>query len=624
MPDTVEKIGKYQIVSKIGAGGMGVVYKALDPRIGRVVAIKTLSAHLDAEPELRKRFHVEARSAGSLSHKNIITIYEMDEDDGHAFLAMEFLEGHELKALISADPPMPLEQRLRIMIQVCEGLAHAHSMGVIHRDIKPGNIFILKSGLVKVLDFGLARLASSDSTKTSVSMGTPSYMSPEQVRGETMDHRADIFSAGVVFYELLARVRAFQADSDFAVIYKIMQGEVKPLDRVAPAIPHELARIVERAMAKDPTARYQHMEEMIAALEAFRTTLEEEKNSLRKEIRHGVAKLDMLLQTHAELSSKVAVTPEELKRAAPEIFVSMTGGPKQEDSALLRGTQLGYLELIDLRERVRGEFDRLVSFLKGKDRLAYCLQDASELKRAGRLEMALKVADRILSDDPGCAEAVALRAELVEKIPAPDKTQTAFDGRATSIGTDSNGDETLPVVAGVGIYGRRSPSKKPSVLPIIDRWGLPRFAAIIGISVIILAAAVYFAVTLLPGKGSILIISEPADVAIQIDNQPQGTTKDGRLRLENLKPGAYTVTAHKEGFADYSERIAIKKGENPALSIRMGTAMAELRIATDQPAVKVLVDGKSSGKQARRGCFQPSKCPPAATGSVCTRRDLPN
>ncbi len=593
MPDIVENIGKYQILSKIGAGGMGVVFKALDPRIGRIVAIKTLSAHLDAEPELRKRFNTEARSAGSLSHKNIITIYEMDEDNGHAFLAMEFLEGSELKALITADPPMPLERRLRIMIEICEGLGHAHSMGIIHRDIKPGNIFILKSGLVKILDFGLARLTSSDATKTSFSMGTPSYMSPEQVRGEAVDHRSDIFSAGVLFYELLARTRPFQGDSDFAVIYKIMQGEIKPLDKVAPTLPHELARIVGRAMARDPAARYQHMEEMLAALEAFRSSLEEEKNSLRKEIRQGVARLEILLQTHAELASKAEVTPDELKRRAPDIFVALAGGPKQEDSAYLRGTQLGYLELIDLRDRIRGEFDRLVSFLKVKERVAYRLQDALDLKRVGRLEKALKVTDTILADDPANAEATALRAELMAKIPALGQTQGLQDGRAGMMEGDDAGEETLPI-AGVGVH--RASTGGTSVSRIIARWGLPRVAAAIGLFIAVLAAAVYFGVTRSAGSGSILITSDPMDAAIEINGQPQGTTRDGRLRLEKLKPGLYTVTARKPGYADQSEPVTIARGENRELSIRLNPAMGELRIIVSQSTVRVLVDGKPSGE----------------------------
>jgi serine/threonine-protein kinase len=198
----VDTIGKYRILEKIGEGAMGVVYKALDPHINRVLAVKTMSADMD-EPELRQRFEREARSAGSLSHKNLITIYDLFEEEGRIFIAMEYLDGEELKSKISRSEPMSLERKLRFMRELSEGLEHAHQKEIVHRDIKPGNIFITRKDHVKILDFGIARIASSDLTKSGMVMGTPNYMSPEQVMGKRVDHRSDIFSAGAVLYELL-------------------------------------------------------------------------------------------------------------------------------------------------------------------------------------------------------------------------------------------------------------------------------------------------------------------------------------------------------------------------------------------------------------------------------------
>jgi len=180
---------------------MGIVYKALDPSIERIVAVKTMSADLDSDPELRARFFREARSAGQLSHKNIVTIYDLGEEAGKAYMAMEFLDGEDIKQLITSGVRVPIESKVEYMIEVLEGLAHAHQKGIFHRDVKPGNIYITNSGQVKILDFGLARMASSDITKTGLVMGTPNYMSPEQINGSAVDHRSDIFSAGATFYE---------------------------------------------------------------------------------------------------------------------------------------------------------------------------------------------------------------------------------------------------------------------------------------------------------------------------------------------------------------------------------------------------------------------------------------
>jgi len=250
---------------------MGVVYKALDPKIDRILAIKTISARLDEEPDLQERFRQEARSAARLSHQNIITIYDYDEEEGLAYLAMEYLEGEDLKSKIRNRASLSLDEKLRIMAEVCEGLSHAHKMGIVHRDVKPGNIFITTSGEVKILDFGLARLASSDLTKTGVSMGTPAYMSPEQLRSEKVDFRSDIFSAGVLFYELLTYKRPFHGNSDFAISIKILQQEPDPIEIHNSSIPPDVSAIVLRALAKERSARYRGMDEMVGALGQART-----------------------------------------------------------------------------------------------------------------------------------------------------------------------------------------------------------------------------------------------------------------------------------------------------------------------------------------------------------------
>jgi len=269
----LEQIGKYKIIGEIGEGAMGVVYKAHDPVLNRFVAIKMISATVKADNELRQRFQREAQAAAGLNHPNIITVHDFGEEQGKIYMAMELLEGVDLRDLISGGEVGSLETRLSIMEQVCDGLAFAHAKGIVHRDLKPGNIHIQGNGQVKVLDFGLARLDSSDMTKTGLVMGTPNYMSPEQVLGEKVDARSDIFSIGAVFYEMFCGHKPFHSDSVHTVMFQVVHKEPPPLRERAPDMPEGLVQIIEKAMAKDREKRYQSAGQLRSALLTFRRTL---------------------------------------------------------------------------------------------------------------------------------------------------------------------------------------------------------------------------------------------------------------------------------------------------------------------------------------------------------------
>ena len=227
----MDVIGKYQLVRLIGEGGMGRVYEAIDPIIGRRVAIKTISLNTVIDAETRSRFFREAQAAGQLSHPNLITIHDIGDAEGTPYIVMEFLEGMDLQQKIRQER-LSYDTKMQIMIDVCEGLVFAHGHDIIHRDIKPANIFVTTNGRVKILDFGLARGALSEVTQTGKILGSPNYMAPEQIRGEDVDHRADIFATGVVFYELLTGRKAFEGDSIATTIYKVL--ETQP-DAGAPA-----------------------------------------------------------------------------------------------------------------------------------------------------------------------------------------------------------------------------------------------------------------------------------------------------------------------------------------------------------------------------------------------------
>jgi eukaryotic-like serine/threonine-protein kinase len=269
----LQKLGKYEIASKIGEGAMGEVYKAFDPILGREVAVKTMSASIGADDELRQRFHREAQSAARLNHPNIITIHDFGEDQGRAYIAMELLEGDDLKDLITRAAPLSLEQKVALMEQMADGLAFAHVRDVVHRDLKPANIHIHRGGQVKIMDFGLARLSTSNMTRAGMVMGTPNYMSPEQVRGERATARSDVFSLGSVFYELLTYRKPFDSDSLHAVLFQVMQQEPVPLEQAVPGVPLALCELVQKAMAKDPARRFQDASELREGLRAVRNAL---------------------------------------------------------------------------------------------------------------------------------------------------------------------------------------------------------------------------------------------------------------------------------------------------------------------------------------------------------------
>jgi tetratricopeptide (TPR) repeat protein len=276
----LEKIGKYQIVGKIGQGAMGEVFKAHDALLNRLVAVKTISGSASAESDARKRFLREAQSAARLNHPNIITVFDLGEDAGRVYMAMELLEGTDLRELINSKSVADLGQKIDFMEQVCDGLAYAHAKQVVHRDLKPGNIHVQPSGQVKIMDFGLARLGASEMTATGTVMGTPNYMSPEQVRGEKADARSDIFSLGAVFYELLTSHKAFDADSIHAVLFQVLEHDPPPVRHWAADVPEILVEVVRRALEKDPARRFQdaaHMREAVhIARQVFAGEIDEE------------------------------------------------------------------------------------------------------------------------------------------------------------------------------------------------------------------------------------------------------------------------------------------------------------------------------------------------------------
>jgi serine/threonine protein kinase len=246
---------------------MGTVYRARDPILDRLVALKTVAPALLSNAETRARFQREARAAARLQHPGIVTIYDLGEVEGTLYIAMELLEGVDLAEAMSPPDRLTLPQKLRIVVEVCRGLDFAHKHGVFHRDVKPANIRLLRDGRVKIVDFGIARLENSTMTQTGLVLGTPSYMAPEVLKGGRVDHRADMWAVGIVLFELLAGIRPFDAPTIAGVIYNIVHQEPPILDAPSLGLPVGISAIVERALAKDPAARYRDMGEMADAIQ---------------------------------------------------------------------------------------------------------------------------------------------------------------------------------------------------------------------------------------------------------------------------------------------------------------------------------------------------------------------
>jgi tetratricopeptide (TPR) repeat protein len=269
------QIGRYEIQRKLGRGGMGTVYVAHDPVLGRLVAIKVFATDLDL-PDASHRFAREARSAAALNHPHIVTVHDYGDVASQPFIVMEHVQGETLAETIRRRVPVPLTEKLRWIEELCAGAAYAHRSGVLHRDIKPTNLMVNRSGQLKILDFGIARMMGTLSPKATALVGTPGYMAPEQILGEALDHRADLFSIGVVCYELLAYTEAFPGDTLPTITHRILTQEPVPLSQIVPDLDPDLIAVVDRSIRKSPAERFDDADSMRVAIARIRRQLDNE------------------------------------------------------------------------------------------------------------------------------------------------------------------------------------------------------------------------------------------------------------------------------------------------------------------------------------------------------------
>ncbi|MDX8380382.1 MAG: serine/threonine-protein kinase [Gallionella sp.] len=336
----ISQLGRYEVIGELGQGSMGVVYKARDPLIDRVVAIKTINLGLAQEEkeEYEARFYQEAKAAGRLNHPNIVTIYDVGKCGDIAYIAMEFLEGCELRDFMRDKKSISIGQILDIVAQLASGLAYAHEYGIVHRDIKPSNIMLIRDGYVKITDFGIARMASSAvRTQTGMVLGSPKYMSPEQVMGKVIDPRSDIFSLGVMLYEMLTGAPPFVGDNVNAIMFQTLNTLPLGPSKLNSDVPGMLDFIVAKALAKERDNRYQNASDFATDLRACRETLPHLDQSVKRRDPES-KKLDAMTGRHDAIDeSEIEISSLGLSRAfdsneATMRLAALTNAPEEIDA----------------------------------------------------------------------------------------------------------------------------------------------------------------------------------------------------------------------------------------------------------------------------------------------------
>jgi len=563
-------ISHYRILKPLGEGGMGQVYLAEDLNLGRLVAMKMLTAKYNADPDFLARFKREARATAKLNHPNIVMIHEIDEHDGITYIVMEYVEGESLKDLIRREK-LPIPKILDLVRQVCDGLGAAHMERVVHRDIKPANILLSKTGQVKIVDFGIAKLQDTAGlTQKGTTMGTPHYMAPEQVKGETVDTRADIFSVGVLFWEMLARQLPFNGDT-YAIMYAITQKEPAPLAKFNPDVSPNLQKIIDRCLQKDVDQRYQNVEEL-------RIDLLAEKRVLLG----GDQKTEALLP-HTEPDFK-KIRPDRWRRRAmmalvvpaliaviyllirrpgtpPVIMAGLSIATNPAGAAVfLNGDSIGMTPLDNFSVAAEEE---LAVLLRKPDYFTFDTVIVVKKSARFRLSQSLRPAAQV--------------AVIVN----PATAQVVLDGQTISPSRLAD----LQLEVGQHRISVLSAGYEPVEERFVLRQGFnpPRRYNLVKLTNVAP-----------PNTGGLFITSQPAGAKLTLNGAPAGSTP---YQNQTLKPGRYAVVASKEGFENYSGEATVRAGEIAPLEVTLKalTVTGRLNIKSDPEGATIFLDGRDLG-----------------------------
>ncbi|QTD53043.1 serine/threonine protein kinase [Sulfidibacter corallicola] len=395
-----KSLGKYELLEVLGRGSMGVVYKALDPRIGKLAAIKTMNQKILGNPDLQERFFREGAILGQLQHRNIINVYNVGADGDNYYIAMEYLEGISLDKLVKKEGRLKPVRALELVKQVCDGVYAAHKQSIIHRDIKPANIFITGDDYVKVLDFGVASFQNSQLTNSGVLLGTINYMAPEQITGVKVDYRSDIFSIGVILYELLSGTNPFLGRNISQTMVRLVNENPKPI----PAIPRRLQHILDQALEKERERRYRSCKLMASDIEMVLRS--EELDEIPYELEDEESRENLLQKM---IGLRIDVIKSAIKNEDFEQAEELIGQLKRVD----RGKE-NARELTHMLERARRAHQEKALFVEQLTQET--LAKANEHMSSRHYVAAIELCDKVLKMKPGHLDARVIRATSLTKL----------------------------------------------------------------------------------------------------------------------------------------------------------------------------------------------------------------
>ncbi len=568
---SLQTVGRYEITGELGRGAMGVVYKALDPTIGRTVALKTmrLDVHgLDAQ-EMVRRFQNEARAAGVLNHPNIVTIYDAGEEDGIFYIAMEFIEGTTLHEVLTEQRVLATDEVLQLTRQISRGLDYAHSNGIVHRDIKPANIMITGNGTVKIMDFGIAK-SGGQVTNTGQVLGTPNYMSPEQVKGRPLDGRSDLFSLGVILYEMLTGEKPFVGQNVTTIIYKIVnENPITPRDLDVTVHPG-LSAIVTKALAKAPDDRYQTGADLVRDLENYK---------LAGPVRTGST---AAIPAPAP-PEKTVVLPVRVVSGSTARVAATAAAPAKEPIPLLRPTTA---ILSSKRDLLIATIITVVVLGCAMGGYAY---HRTQVKMRQLAAEAKAREAKLQAEREPIAIAIPAPTPTPEVI-APDTTVRFFPTKKPANGQKQPPAPPKATVSPNLVFIQQSELKlisKPDGAKVeIDGWSEPNWITpftashlAAGHHTIVFTKAGYLQQTraiesvagksidvsaeLAPAVSTIVVTSNPQGANVWVDAKDSGLTTPAQLTVEK---GFHKVTVRKTGFKDASMEDSVAEGQTMSFS----------------------------------------------------------
>jgi serine/threonine-protein kinase len=560
MAGALTRAGRYQIVSELGRGSMGVVYQGFDPIIGRTVAIKTMLTEGFAPAEFEEykaRFQREAQSAGILAHPNIVTVYDFGEDSGVLYLAMEFLEGKSLQALVEEQTILPVETIIPMYEQVCSALDHAHRHRIVHRDIKPANIMILESGLVKVTDFGIAKMMSMGMTQAGQILGTPNYMSPEQVKGRSVDGRSDIFSLGVILYELVTGEKPFGGQNITTVIYKIInENPISPRELDA-TIPVGLSYVIQKALAKSQDERYQTCRELAEDLRNYRSVGGAAAPSATVILRVPPIQApppEALPPPARVPSAPVAAQPQVAAEPQPPRPLSVQVIPPHRPQP--RGASPAVWVLLTLL--VVGAAGGGYYYFKYKPEHPAATPTTPTAERP--------------AETPGTTTPPATEGGT----PTTPQTETVTTPPSNPP-TETAAAQNTPSEPKAQVREAQGPElARPTAPPPSGGRG-----------------------TAAPKIGQLVVTSNVDGAKITIDGRsaPGWVTP---CTIPNLPAGAHLVVVSREGYSDAQESVTVEGGRTAAVRPTLTVPSGEINIVTNPPGIEVFIDGQAVGLSPAR------------------------